>query len=133
MTLWCVLFVQNRNWGLICSMDAARPDSTGEMPSSGTISSSTIRPPRLPTRMNVNDRGEDGKKLCSVPHGKAKRVVPTAPVLRRSREGKRRREPGVLRQAKTSRTSITAINSIPCECGEHCEEKFSLETLAEYR
>ena len=114
-------------------MDAARPDSTGEMPSSGTISSSTIRPPRLPTRMNVGDRGEEGQKLCSVPHGKAKRAVPTAPVLRRSREGKRRSAPGLLRTAKTSRPSITAITSIPCGCGEHCEDKLSFEALAEYR
>jgi hypothetical protein len=80
-------------------------------------------PPRNPLRMGMQDRDDEGNKLCSVPIGRKSRSQPLVKVVRSAREGKPRPIP-VMSDKKRAPESVSAVREARdgdgCVCGKKC-------------
>ena len=76
----------------------------------------------------MGERGDDGAKLGTVPHGKKQRqrqkVPPSVKNARKARQNKRRPKP-VMCARKQSAEDVSAVRQTACVCGKHCETKFT--------
>ena len=76
----------------------------------------------------MGERGDDGAKLGTVPHGKKQRqrqkVPPSVKNARKARQNKPRPKP-VMCARKQSAESVSAVRQTACVCGKHCETKFT--------
>ena len=102
-----------------------------------TNSSTPARlPPRPPLRMGMQDRDDEGNKLCSVPIGTLKRSQPLEKVVRFARQGKRRAIP-MMNVKKRAPESVSAVREAMggdgCRCGKKCATLVTEADIGEFR